>query len=175
MSSKQLYFHILFISVLLLSYSCKKSCKDLDCQNGAECIDGNCICAPDYIGKNCEVNIWEAYPGLFTGTALMYPYESIHVDTFKDANIELSLIQSQAPYLKWFLNDSQGINFKMKNNYDLIIPTQFLDVSGDTLEVELTEYSGFGRFSNSGTYVEFDLTFIWDETDTARLVYSGIK
>lgn len=50
---------LLFSLILvLMNYGCEKdACETLNCQNGAECIDGACICPEGIIGKECELII----------------------------------------------------------------------------------------------------------------------
>ena len=42
-----------FSAVLYTSCS-KDACKDVTCQNGGTCSDGNCTCVTGYEGTNCE-------------------------------------------------------------------------------------------------------------------------
>ncbi|MCB9235047.1 MAG: hypothetical protein H6581_25560 [Bacteroidia bacterium] len=35
--------------------SCADPCKDVSCQNGGHCVDGECGCTQEWTGTNCEV------------------------------------------------------------------------------------------------------------------------
>lgn len=39
---------------LLWFAGCKNPCKDVNCQNGGQCVDGNCQCADGFYGTQCE-------------------------------------------------------------------------------------------------------------------------
>ncbi|MEN9522945.1 MAG: EGF-like domain [Bacteroidota bacterium] len=48
------------LSVASVTYlnSCKKDpCKDVVCNNGGTCVDGNCSCATGYEGTNCDAEM----------------------------------------------------------------------------------------------------------------------
>lgn len=58
---------VLLLSCLMLNSACKKDpCKDVLCQNGGACVEGDCECPPDFEGKNCEYLSVAAYLGTYT-------------------------------------------------------------------------------------------------------------
>lgn len=64
----------LFSTLLLLSFffiSCNKTkdsaCDLVECQNGANCQDGSCICPDGYEGTYCERLSAERFVGLYEG------------------------------------------------------------------------------------------------------------
>ena len=49
--------------------SCKKDpCKNVTCQNGGTCQDGNCRCSLPWEGSKCEVDAREKFVGSWRGT-----------------------------------------------------------------------------------------------------------
>ena len=49
--------------------SCKKDpCKNVTCQNGGTCQDGNCRCSLPWEGSKCEVDAREKFVGAWQGT-----------------------------------------------------------------------------------------------------------
>ncbi len=45
---------LVFLSFMLISSSCTDPCKDIVCDNGGVCNEGNCVCLNGYTGFNCE-------------------------------------------------------------------------------------------------------------------------
>lgn len=54
---------------LFLITACKKDpCKDVSCQNGGTCNDGNCTCALPWEGTRCEVDARDKFVATWSGT-----------------------------------------------------------------------------------------------------------
>lgn len=72
-SFKQIAFGlILTVSAFgaTLYTSCNKDkCKDVVCQNGGTCSDGNCTCVTGYSGTNCETVYRTSYVNTYKGNA----------------------------------------------------------------------------------------------------------
>ncbi|MFT4525807.1 MAG: hypothetical protein ACI85F_001964 [Bacteroidia bacterium] len=48
-------FRLLFVLVIILSANaCHEGCDFVECENGGQCIEGDCHCPDDYRGVNCE-------------------------------------------------------------------------------------------------------------------------
>jgi hypothetical protein len=43
------------LAVMLTINACHQACDFLECENGGECIEGDCHCPDDYRGLNCEI------------------------------------------------------------------------------------------------------------------------
>ncbi len=55
-------------SAVMYSTSCTKDkCKDVTCQNGGVCSDGNCTCATGYYGTSCDSTYRSLYVGTYKG------------------------------------------------------------------------------------------------------------
>lgn len=52
MKNQVLYF--LFATLFIFALSGCDKCKDLNCENGGTCVDGECQCPSNYSGENCE-------------------------------------------------------------------------------------------------------------------------
>lgn len=60
---------VLGILGLLLVTACKKDpCKNVSCQNGGTCSDGNCTCRLPWEGSRCEVDGRDKFVGAWSGT-----------------------------------------------------------------------------------------------------------
>lgn len=44
------------------------ACKDVVCQNGGTCVDGDCTCPVGYEGTNCQTLSRDKFIGVFTGS-----------------------------------------------------------------------------------------------------------
>jgi len=65
---KTKFFQILgVVAVTVLSFnSCTTdACKDVTCQNGGTCLEGDCVCGDAYSGTNCETLVRTAFLGTF--------------------------------------------------------------------------------------------------------------
>jgi hypothetical protein len=51
----KVYLTILFLSLLLFACEKDEPCDDINCLNGASCVDGACICQEGFSGPNCEL------------------------------------------------------------------------------------------------------------------------
>ncbi|MDB5284718.1 MAG: fibrillin [Bacteroidota bacterium] len=50
---------VLLLLICLLVSSCN-SCKNKNCLNGAQCVEGKCQCANQYAGVDCEINLCDS-------------------------------------------------------------------------------------------------------------------
>ena len=48
------YFSYLLLLVLIVPLQSCDKCRNLDCQNGGECVDGRCECPDGYQGETCQ-------------------------------------------------------------------------------------------------------------------------
>lgn len=51
----------------------KDECKDVVCNNGGVCVNGNCSCATGYEGANCDLNTASTIEGTYTATETCQP------------------------------------------------------------------------------------------------------
>lgn len=55
-------------STVFLSSCVQDPCNELNCQNGASCSDGHCICPEGYEGAECDILSYTKFVGKFQGT-----------------------------------------------------------------------------------------------------------
>lgn len=67
---KNLLFSFIAIFFMLSFNSCvHDSCLDLNCRQGASCIDDHCQCPPGYEGTECETLSKARFLGMWVGTS----------------------------------------------------------------------------------------------------------
>lgn len=58
---------LLLVGVLTVFAACgKDACKEIVCQNGGECMDGDCACPPEFEGNLCEYVAIGDYLGTYS-------------------------------------------------------------------------------------------------------------
>lgn len=65
--------------------SCDK-CKDVDCNNGGTCDDGDCTCAAYYSGEKCDTEVRAKYAGDYNGMIDIPSFQSKLPTTIKVTN-----------------------------------------------------------------------------------------
>lgn len=125
-------------------------CRKLNCQNESYCQQGECFCGKWYSGEDCSLFFTRNYSGKYYGiidSANRSIADTINIEA--DDQIPNRLILETGIYAE-FENDSQ-----------LIIPTQLLAFSTDTIPVQ-----GSGSYKNdvleihySNQYVNRDVLF----------------
>lgn len=55
-------------STVFLNSCAKDPCNDLNCQNGASCNDGSCICPTGYEGAECDITAASKFVGKYSGS-----------------------------------------------------------------------------------------------------------
>lgn len=53
--SANFFSALLLISCILLFSSCEEACDFITCENGGECVDGECECPFTFSGENCQI------------------------------------------------------------------------------------------------------------------------
>lgn len=59
---------VILSSAIFLSSCTQDPCNDLNCQNGASCSDGHCVCAPGYEGAECDLLTADKFVGKYEGS-----------------------------------------------------------------------------------------------------------
>lgn len=112
---------------MLFSFGCN-NCRKLDCQNGAQCYEGECLCEKWYSGESCDLTFSRNYAGAYYG--IIDSADRSYADTISFLSVQdipnRLLIQT-------------GIYAEFENDSQLIIPTQLLNYNNDTIPVQ-----GFG-------------------------------
>lgn len=138
--------------------SCKKDpCKNVTCQNGGTCQDGNCRCSLPWEGSKCEVDARDKFVGLWRGTSQCQggggPEEEVlsitKSSTTPDLIIIEGVIDGQLTSSSEFRIPSQTVNV---DGIGVIISGRG-DLNGNQLRLTLTyTVQGGGTFTCTGTY-----------------------
>jgi hypothetical protein len=100
--------------------SCKKDpCKNVTCQNGGTCQDGNCKCNLPWEGSRCEVDARDKFVGSWRGTINCgdRPQES-----------HFSITKSSTTATRIIIDDEVYGELTSSSTFD--IPTQTVDMDG---------------------------------------------
>jgi hypothetical protein len=114
--------------------SCKKDpCKNVTCQNGGTCQDGNCRCTLPWEGSKCEVDARDKFVGSWRGTTNCGggPEEEV-----------FSITKSSTTPNRIIIAD--GINGDLKSSNSFEIPTQQVNVDGTNVTI-----SGSGNLNGN--------------------------
>lgn len=123
--------HILWLLLLTAGlWSCGNVCRNVECANGGECFEGDCLCAKWYSGVNCKLSYNRNYEGEYKGEGMVDNRRStITIELKADTGIANRMWIENGPY------------FNFETDSTLIFPTQQLTLDDDTLII-----------SGSGTY-----------------------
>jgi hypothetical protein len=121
--------------------SCKKDpCKNVSCQNGGTCQDGNCRCSLPWEGSKCEVDARDKFVGSWRGTTNCGggPEEDVFSITKSGTTPKRILID----------NDIYG---ELTSSSTFDIPTQTVNLDGTAVTV-----SGRGNLNGN----QLTLTYV---------------
>ena len=138
--------------------SCKKDpCKNVTCQNGGTCQDGNCRCSLPWEGSKCEVDARDKFVGSWRGTAQCQggdgPEEEVLSITKSSTTPDRVIIEGV-------------IDGQLTSSFEFRVPSQTVNVdgigvtisgrgnlNGNQLRLTLTyTVQGGGTFTCTGTY-----------------------
>ena len=123
--------------------SCKKDpCKNVTCQNGGTCQDGNCRCSLPWEGSKCEVDARDKFVGLWRGTFNCggSPGEEV-----------FSIIKSSTTASRIIIGGGIYGELTSSNTFD--IPTQTGNMNGTAITIY-----GRGNINGSQLTLEYILT-----------------
>ena len=138
--------------------SCKKDpCKNVTCQNGGTCQDGNCRCSLPWEGSKCEVDARDKFVGSWRGTAQCQggggPEEDVLSITKSSTTPNRIIIEGR---IYGDLNSSNAFDIPAQQvNVDGIGVTISGEGSLNVSQLKLTlKYTvqGGGAFTCTGTY-----------------------
>jgi len=122
--------------------SCKKDpCKNVTCQNGGVCQDGNCKCNLPWEGSRCEVDARDKFVGSWRGT--------INCGSGPEDDA-FSITKSSTTATRIILGDRIYGELTSSSSFD--IPTQTLNLDGTAATVN-------GRGNLNGNQLTLTLTF----------------
>ena len=132
--------------------SCTDPCKDVTCQNGGTCVEGDCECADGYTGTNCETEERAQFIGTYSVsescTSGNYTY---------NVTVSNSSTGATAIIIGNFGDYSTNVNATVDGD-NITIPNQTNQVGGFPLT-----FSGTGQIS--GTILTISYT-VSDGTNT---------
>jgi hypothetical protein len=122
--------------------SCKKDpCKNVTCQNGGVCQDGNCKCNLPWEGSRCEVDARDKFVGSWRGTVNCGsgPRE-----------MTISITKSSVTPNRIIIEDIYG---ELTSSSTFDIPTQTVDVDGTAATI-----NGRGNLNGNQLTLTYVLT-----------------
>jgi len=124
--------------------SCKKDpCKNVTCQNGGTCQDGNCRCSLPWEGSKCEVDARDKFVGSWRGTAQCQggggPEEDVLSITKSSTTPDRIIIEG-------------GIDGQLTSSSEFRIPSQTVNVDGIGVTIS-------GRGNLNGNQLTLTLTY----------------
>lgn len=172
------YFAILSLVLVLLAAGCRNPCKDLNCLNGGECVDGQCLCPDGFIGNTCQIEgvpCGSGYcynggtctngvcdcPPCFTGAACDQPNINLYIGLYNNSE----LCDGGNFTYQIGIEQTQLVGFDLVA-YNLGGVGDFagMDVEGCSFNIPIQNYgngtiSGAGTISNDGETVNLSYTF----------------
>lgn len=127
---KKLLF--LFLGAALSLTSCRDKCKDVECNNGGRCDEGECICVDGYSGEDCSTAL----------EPTKIRITSIEIQDFPDDDAGADwdpLIETDPDIIIKLTRVSDGNQIYESGNFDNVAPgTQF---SIDALTIDVISVS----------------------------------
>ncbi|MBS1586219.1 MAG: calcium-binding EGF-like domain-containing protein [Bacteroidetes bacterium] len=156
----------LFAFTAVTYTSCKKDkCKDVTCQNGGTCSDGNCTCPTGYSGTLCETGSAAKFIGTWYGDDCSGNPASIEFDAGGDG---ISLILPST-----IGNGACVKNIAIHataNGNTVTIPSQHV---ADLCNTNGGTFSGSG--SINGVTLTVNFTAVADAGGTEHVCFTGTK
>jgi hypothetical protein len=129
--------------------SCKKDpCKNVTCQNGGTCQDGNCRCSLPWEGSKCEVDARDKFVGLWRGTTSC---EGGSQDTII-ISIAKSSVKPNRIIINYIIGDIYG-DLTSSSTFD--IPSQTVNVNGTDAPI-----NGSGKLDGNQLTLTYTLTIL---------------
>lgn len=136
---------------------CTDPCDDTNCQNGATCDDGTCICADWYEGDQCETETRKKFYGIYTG---------VYTQNGQTTNGSVELVE--------FTDNVQRIRLAGSNNYFVLSGSNAFDVPLQQVVTNQGTYTMEGSGSLNGNQLTFNVTQTFNG-QTAILNFTGTK
>ena len=128
---------IYVIGLIFGTISCSP-CRNLECDNGGYCQDGECLCLKWYSGESCQLMYNRHFEGVYIG----------QIDS-SSRTIQSSLEILSDDEIPNRINVSEtGVFLEFSNDSQLVIPTQLIVHQLDTIAI-----------SGEGTFKDEELSF----------------
>lgn len=164
--SKLIVLIFIALATSMTFSSCKDECKDVDCQNGGYCENGDCICASGYEGDNCATAMADKFVGTWKYN------ESCGGANVSDWPVTISKSTANKISITGFggFQCSGGVDIivtAIVNGRDLNLESNQLNCAGD-----LTINSGSGSLSSDGKTL--NITYTYTVAGVGQETCSGI-
>ena len=110
------------------------ACKDVVCQNGGTCSDGNCTCATGYEGTNCETKATAKF-----------------VKQWSASDKEATTTTTIPTYVSAIVTGAGVTDIKISNFSGLFTNDVVATVSGNTITVSSQQPDNDGYYVTTGT------------------------
>lgn len=157
---------------LILSLSSCDDCKDVTCENGGTCNEGECECTDNYFGDNCETHcVNGAYAGGSCDCDAGYEgdaCETMSRDKFVGSySVSDNCTGSGADTYTVAIATSSGevTDVLISNFWALFTNSVKATISGNTITIDSQEPDGDGWLvTGNGTYADGSITFTYSIT-----------
>ena len=147
-----------FCAVLYTSCS-KDKCKDVTCQNGGTCSDGNCTCVTGWGGSRCDT----AYRSLYTNTYVGSGTDNgTPANTYTNWRMVFSTTGTDATKMQLVLQDNTTAAVVA-----LPITLTVTATTGSTFTVTSTSANGY-TYTGTGTVSASTASLIMTETSNSN-------
>lgn len=137
------FFYSITVALLLVFSGCNNKCKELNCQNGADCYDGDCNCQKWFSGESCQLRFNRNYEGEYAGKEISHGRSMNETWEIRaDGNV---------PNRMYMPNDAY---FEFDSDSTFIIPRQAIEETGETIFIE-----GSGTYSLEEIWMSYTLEY----------------
>jgi len=151
--SMKLFKRIAFAAILAVGASsaafytsCNKDkCKDVTCQNGGTCSDGNCTCMTGYYGTTCDSSYRNLYVGTYKGNGVDNATPS---NTYTDWRLVFTNVGTTVTTMQVVLQDNTTAPVV---SLPITLSTIATSASGNTVFTITSTSSGGYTYTGTGT------------------------
>jgi hypothetical protein len=138
----------------------KDECKDVVCQNGGTCSEGNCTCATGYEGTNCETVSAKKFIGTGAWNVSEPSCGGNYTTTVSTGTKATSIIIAN---LGNFTTPSMVVANADKNS---LVINSYTDPAGRV-------FTGSGTFSGDSYSITYTVTYSDGDSETCTAVFSA--
>ncbi|MEM6271590.1 MAG: hypothetical protein AAF998_19290 [Bacteroidota bacterium] len=167
MKKIQFGFAALALALGMMVTGCSDPCDDVNCLNGSECVEGDCVCLTGYEGADCGTAINAKFDGTFNMTAENcsvsgpgnVPYSiSITASSTDPSTIVVTGLYEEAGAVATALVGTGGTDFTITR----------ADFSNFAAEID-----GSGTIDGTGNSIQINYTIYDDATGDVLEICTG--